>query len=341
MTARAGIRGRAATLLLRATVTAGLLGLLIFAVAEPRDMLAVLSRLSWPLAALALLVTIADRVLMALKWRLLLTCRGVPLDAWTAIRAYFATSFAGLVLPITVGADAIRVMAVRRFGVYDIAASIVVERTLGALAIITVSLVALSGLHERAGSLPGGPAVTLSVVALGMFAIFALSLRVAAWRRWQAESGVLRHVARLVQAYAAYRTEWRGLTAFYVLSILECGLPVVIAWLAARSLGLALPLSLFAVTIPLTLIVARLPVSLGGFGVQEASFVYFARSFGVDATSALAIMLVTDAVLILALLPAAFDTSMLSLRSSRDTVDGAGLASEAGASSTTQASDER
>lgn len=302
-------------------------------------MLAVLSRLSWPFAALALLVTVADRVLMALKWRLLLTCRGVPLDARTAIRAYFATSFAGLVLPITVGADAIRVMAVRRFGVYDIAASIVVERTLGALAIITVSLAALAGLHEWAADLPGGPAVTLSLLALIMFAGFVLSLRVAAaWKR-HAEHGVLRHVGRLVRAYAAYRTEWRGLTAFYVLSILECGLPVVIAWLAARGLGMALPLSLFAVTIPLTLIVARLPVSLGGFGVQEASFVYFAGSFGVDATSALAIMLVTDAVLILALLPAAFDTSMLSLRSVQGSA--AGVEPEPTVSPTTKASEER
>jgi glycosyltransferase 2 family protein len=285
----------------------------VFAVADPRAMLGVLARLSWPFAALAFLVTLGDRMLMALKWRLLLTCRGVPLDAWTAIRAYFATSFAGLVLPITVGADAIRVMAVRRFGVYDVAASVVVERTLGALAILTVSLAALTGLHELARELPGGPGVALSVLGVGMVVAFALSLRLAASWRWQPERGPLRHVARLVQAYAAYATKRGSLGVFYVLSIIECGFPVLIGWLSARGLGLDLPLSLFATTIPLTLIVARLPVSLGGFGVQEASFVYFSGLFGVDPTNALAIMLVTDAVLILALLPAAFDSGMLRL----------------------------
>jgi uncharacterized protein (TIRG00374 family) len=321
VTAGIGMGRRSGSLLVRAAVTAGLLGLLIFAVAEPGEMLRVLSRLSWSFAALALVVTLCDRVLMALKWRLLLTSRGVPLDAWTAIRAYFATSFAGLVLPITVGADAIRVMAVRRFGVYDVAASVVIERTLGALAILTVSLAALAGLHERARDLPGGPAVTLSVLALVVFTAFAVSLRLAASWRWHPERGALRHLARLVQAYAAYRTEGSTLAIFYVLSIVECGFPVLIGWLAARGLGLDLPLSLFAVTIPLTLIVARLPVSLGGFGVQEASFVYLAGSFDVDATNALAIMLVSDAVLILALLPAALDAQMLSLR--QQATDGA------------------
>jgi hypothetical protein len=57
--------------------------------------------------------------------------------------------------------------------------------------------------------------------------------------------------------------------------------------------------------------VARLPVSLGGFGVQEASFVYLAGLLGLGRADALATMLVVDAVLVLTLLPAAFDVSIL------------------------------
>jgi uncharacterized membrane protein YbhN (UPF0104 family) len=62
---------------------------------------------------------------------------------------------------------------------------------------------------------------------------------------------------------------------------------------------------------PLALMIARLPVSLGGFGVQEASFVYLAGLLGLGASDAVAVMLVMDAVLILTLLPAAFDVSIL------------------------------
>jgi uncharacterized membrane protein YbhN (UPF0104 family) len=62
---------------------------------------------------------------------------------------------------------------------------------------------------------------------------------------------------------------------------------------------------------PIALAVARLPISLGGFGVQEVSFVYLAGLLGLSASDAAATMLVTDAVLVLTLLPAAFDVSML------------------------------
>jgi hypothetical protein len=45
--------------------------------------------------------------------------------------------------------------------------------------------------------------------------------------------------------------------------------------------------------------------------VQEVSFVYLAGLLGLSASDAAATMLVTDAVLVLTLLPAAFDVSML------------------------------
>ena len=73
---------------------------------------------------------------------------------------------------------------------------------------------------------------------------------------------------------------------------------------------------MFAATIPLALTVARLPISLGGFGVQEASFVYLAGLLAFEPSEALTTMLVTDAALVLTLLPAAFDVRMLNLRRS-------------------------
>ena len=65
---------------------------------------------------------------------------------------------------------------------------------------------------------------------------------------------------------------------------------------------------------PIALASARLPVSLGGFGVQEASFVFLAGRVGVSSTNALSIMLVSDIALLIAPLPSAFDSSMLMLR---------------------------
>jgi uncharacterized membrane protein YbhN (UPF0104 family) len=252
---------------------------------------------------------------MALKWRLLLTARGVPLGGWTAIRAYFATSFAGLFLPVTVGADAIRVVVVRRLGVYDVAASVIVERSLGAVAIAAVGLLSCGLIATTVTGVPvGAMATAVSAGALLMIVGFVVSLRLAgAWSssRRDRPRGPL---AKLAAAYAAYRQHPGTLVVFALLSVVECFLPVTIGFISARGLGLDWPFWLFVATIPLALTIARLPISLGGFGVQEVSFVYLARVLGYAPEAALAVMLVTDAVLVLTLLPAVLDGEMLGLR---------------------------
>jgi hypothetical protein len=89
---------------------------------------------------------------------------------------------------------------------------------------------------------------------------------------------------------------------------------VLINYVAARGHRLEIPINALVATNPLALTLARLPISLGGFGVQEASFVYLAGLLGVPASDALATMLVSDAVLLVTLAPAALDVSMLNVR---------------------------
>ena len=48
---------------------------------------------------------------MAWKWWLLVRSRDAALGLWAAVRAYYLASFAGYFLPMTVGADAVRIGA--------------------------------------------------------------------------------------------------------------------------------------------------------------------------------------------------------------------------------------
>ena len=302
---------RPARRVLRLGITLALLALLAFAVADPREVLDAIAGMSIPALGVALLLATGDRVLMAYKWQRLLRARGVPLPLGLAIRAYFASTFAGLFLPVTVGADAIRVVGIRRFGVYDVTASIVVERTLGAVAMFSVSLLSCTLLayaltDPSLGSITG----VLVVAAVVCAAAFPVSLWVAT-RVAARKAGASTALGRVASAYAAYGRHPQALVVFYLLSIVETFLPTLTAWVVARGLGFDLPLWIFVATLPIALSVARLPISLGGFGVQEASFVYLAGLLGVGASDALATMLVADAVLLITLLPAAFDVTVL------------------------------
>ena len=301
----------------RLGISLGLLAVLAFAVADPRDLARLIGGVQLPQLFLAIAIAAGDRVLMAYKWRLLLLARKVPLDLWTAVRGYFATTFAGLLLPATIGADAIRVLAVRRFGVYDVAASILVERLVGSVAVATL---AMAGSTLILGQLSGLEPRRVALLVTGAALVGLVGFIVSLWLmgEWIGRHlGDRSRLSKFWAAYLAYREHPSTLLLFYLLSVFESLLPVFGMYVIGRGLGLDLPLGVLVATVPVALTIARLPISLGGFGVQEFSFVYLVGLFAIPATEGLAVILVADAVFILTLLPSAFDTSMLNLRRSQ------------------------
>ena len=307
-------RGALGTVL-QLTVTIALLVILVFIVADPREVGALIANVDlWPMLG-AILLSLGDRFVMAYKWWLLLRSRELAVSLWTAVRCYLASSLYGLVLPVTVGADAVRVLALRQVGMLEVTASIIVERGLGVIAMGSVGLLSCLLL---ASTVTEFQVQSLTVWLVGaivvMTVLFAASLHFA--DRWATAdtSATPSRLRKAAEAYGRYRRRPGVLTVFYALSVGESLLSAVIAYVVAIGLDITLPLSVFVATVPIALASARLPVSLGGFGVQEASFVFLAGLVGVSSTNALSIMLVSDIAMLIALLPSALDSSMLTLR---------------------------
>ena len=299
----------------RLTVTIGLLAILVFFVADPREVGALIANVDLASMIAAVALSLADRFTMAYKWWLLLRSRTLAVNLWTAVRCYLASSLYGLVLPVTVGADAVRVLALRHVGMMEVTASIVLERGLGVLAMGSVALLSCLLLASTVTEFEvQSLTLWLTGAIIVMTILFAASLHVA--DRWATmdRSGSPSRIRRAAEAYGRYRRHPGLLTTFYTLSVGESLLSAVIAYVVAIGLGVSLPLYVFIATVPIALASARLPVSLGGFGVQEASFVFLADLVGVPSANALSIMLVSDAAMLIALLPSAFDSSMLTLR---------------------------
>jgi uncharacterized membrane protein YbhN (UPF0104 family) len=254
-----------------------------------------------------------DRLLMAWKWWLLVRGRGVTLGLWAAIRAYYLASFAGYFLPMTVGADAVRVAALAGVGrPAALVASVVLERLIGALAqavlagLSVATLVAL-GLGARLGPAERwglGAAVALAFLA------FPFTFPAARWvaarlgppaphKGWR---GALRALA---EQYAGYGAATGLVCLFFALTLLEGGFPIVIHYAAGRALGLDPGWTFYLATVPLVFLVARLPVSLGGLGFLELSFVSLAGLLGMGWTDAFAIAGLATTLYVVALLPGA------------------------------------
>ena len=165
---------------IRLTVTIGLLVVLVFVVADPREVWTLIANVDLTPMIGAILLSLGDRFVMAYKWWLLLRSRDLAVSLWTAVRCYLASSLYGLVLPVTVGADAVRVLALRHLGMMEVTASIVVERGLGVIAMGSVAL--LSSLL-LASTVTAFEVQSLTVWLIGaivaMTVLFAASLHVA------------------------------------------------------------------------------------------------------------------------------------------------------------------
>jgi uncharacterized membrane protein YbhN (UPF0104 family) len=298
------------SVLIRVSVSLGLLALLFAFVDRPR-----LGRLFADLDPVALVLIVflvtADRLLMAWKWWLLIRGRAAAVSLWAAVRAYYLASFVGWFLPMTVGADAVRVGALAGEGrTAGLVASVVLERAVGALAQTVLALVSCATLVALGLGAEIGPAERwfLGAAVLAAFLVFPASFPVArrAAGLLSGSGGGRAAVRRLLDSYASYGCARGLVVAFFGLTLVEGSFPVVIHYVAGRALGLDPGWTFYIATVPLVFLVARLPVSLGGLGVLELSFVYLAGLLGMGRTEAFSIAVLAEGMVILSLLPGAF-----------------------------------
>lgn len=275
------------------------------------------------LAGVAALHT-GDRLLMAFKWQRLLAARGLGLPLGQAIRAYYVSSFAGVFLPMTVGADVVRVAALRGgpIGSGTLIASIAVERAIGAVSQAVFCAVSLGLIVAiRAGSeVPVG--ALAGIVATALLAL-TLALRVSfGSAEWLASAlgerpGLLGKLASLADEYASWRRHPRAIRTFFWLTILEGLFPILTYRVAAAAIGVEVTVVEMAAVVPLVYLLARLPfLGIAGVGPEQAGFAVAAAALvGLTPADGAAIsFLVSPIALLLALLPGAVAYVMMRRR---------------------------
>jgi uncharacterized protein (TIRG00374 family) len=299
---------------LRIIVTLLLCALLLIYVVDVDVVLATLGNCDPMWAGVALLAFLIDRVLMSYKWGLLLSIRGYSISLLHKLMIYCSAMMWGLALPSTVGADGIRVMLVRRFGVRvdDTLATILVERGIGfivALLTAVASLILLQAMlpHDRAYdyALALGVAGLLGAITILVFSFseHALSpvLRLVPGRF--RDSKAVRLLERLHEAYVSLASDRSRIAAFSALTLVEHIVVIVCYGLVARALEVSFNPTFIFAAVPLAILVSRLPISLDGIGVYEGIFIAIMALGGVKPADALAVSLAARALQIVVWFP--------------------------------------
>jgi len=222
--------------------------------------------------ALALLLTVFQIAVSALRWREVSTECGVPLTIAQVFRFNLIGSFFNQTLPSSIGGDAMRIWLVQRSGSNWRTAtySVFVDRAIGLIALAIIVVATLPWSYQLISDDHGRYAllfVDLAALAAGAgFLIFGRLPWPWLTKRWHS-----RHIFGCSNVANRLIFNAKSGPKIAGLSILVHVLTVTIAWCAARSIGA--PVSFWQVfqLIPPVILITMIPVSIAGWGVREAS----------------------------------------------------------------------
>jgi uncharacterized membrane protein YbhN (UPF0104 family) len=260
--------------LARAAITAAIVGF-VAAEVDLGDLGRTLTTIRPAPFAAAALLYLAGQVLSAWRWAVVARGLGLKMPGAAYVRFYFIGMFFNIFGPSTVGGDVARALYLGEGRRRALAAgSVVFDRGSGLALLIAIAALALLAFPrwDLPAPLVGG-VVTAAVVLVLACAIYPRVVR-----RLPAHNRLRRLLERELAPL------WRdpgllvrvaAMSATFHLS------QVGVQWVLARAVGVALPLSYCLVFHPLMSVMMALPVSLGGFGVREAGYLYFLGRIGV------------------------------------------------------------
>jgi uncharacterized protein (TIRG00374 family) len=233
---------------------------------------------------LAVLVLVAvDRIVMILRWVLLLRASNVPVTARRAAKIFLVSSFVGSFLPAGVGGDAARAWGLTRATSEgsEALASVLVDRLLGILSLAAMGMVGLLVWNPPEGA-DWRIAVVIAVL-LGVCAATFWADRLARTLLPNRIHGgrLTGRVLRAIDAVSRYRG--RGATLAHVMSwsLVVQLLRIMQAYLLGLGLGIAVPFRYYLLFMPVGLLMLLLPISVSGFGLPQGVIVWLLRPVGV------------------------------------------------------------
>ena len=302
----------------RLGLSAGLVAVLLLSV-DFQDFLSHLTQVHPVYLLVAFLIAMADRVIMAYKWNILLAAKSIRISLMHATGIYLTSSFLGLFLPATVGGDAVRAFGVAREGyeAKDVVSSILIERLFGIIALLVFVLLSIVISIFTLGSVFFDSISQLFWIFLILFAALmiltvvslnkAILTRGSSWIKGHfnkiLEIKLVRKLREVYESYLSYEQNKAVLGAFLLLSFVENLFPIFMSYLLSLAFGMEIPLLYFFILVPIVLVLVRIPISIDGIGIQEGTYVYFFALVGLMKSDALLLGIAAHVMAVVSILP--------------------------------------
>ena len=247
---------------------------------------------NFPLLSLAIGMIFLQVLLNAERWRRLLAMDSVTAPYAISFRYYLEAMFFNQALPGAVGGDVLRVYRIRRWcdGLGQAVNSVVLDRLTGLFALCLLIAAGLPFLVRKIGdtSLIPGLAMVAGLGGVGLVVLIVVARMSEDGRGGRLRGAVVRF-ARITDRLIRRPGQSVPILA---LAVLTQTLSVSLAYVSARGLNLEVTFTDCLIVIPTTILVATLPVSLGGWGVREGAMASGFALIGLDPVGGVALSVV-------------------------------------------------
>ncbi len=300
-------------LLAKILVSVGLLAWL-FRSTDLSRLWAYVAKASVAWLTLALLLYLAQLLLSAWRWGLLLGAQRVPVAWRKLVDSYMVAYFFNNFLPSNIGGDVVRIRdTAPDTGSKTLATTVILfDRVIGVMALVLIAAVgatssAASGEGRLLpwtwlpplpwvlwpGLILGGAVFVFALERPGSVALLLHPLR-ALHAEWVGE-----RIERILTALGRFRERPQTLAGCFAGAIGVQGILVFFYLAIVYSMGIPVALWHLAVIVPLSFVVQMLPISVNGFGVREATFTVYFHQIGLPRESALVVSFMGAALMLL------------------------------------------
>jgi uncharacterized membrane protein YbhN (UPF0104 family) len=275
---------------LRIVVSAGLITYLLVFQVDLGQLWLVVSQARWGYLVAAAALMIVGTALRAVRWRVLLQGLGIEAPLGVLVHLYFVGAFFNIFLPTGLGGDAVKMtrLAHATGRAPESIGTTLVDRATGLWVLFVLAILALP---FSADLLPDGwaPVIALGTLCgvIGGWVVMGTPLI-----PWLGSKVRLPGQDKLQRFYRSVsQLGYRALGRACLVSLVFDLLLILFNLLIARGLNVDQPLGIFVLFTPIISFSLALPISIGGLGVREQTYVLLFGPLGVADGTAVAMSL--------------------------------------------------
>ncbi|HEY9897913.1 MAG TPA: lysylphosphatidylglycerol synthase transmembrane domain-containing protein [Pantanalinema sp.] len=270
---------------------------LLVRMTNPAQALSALRQANPAWTGLAIATWAFIQVLCIVKWQWVNRIQGVRIPLGPLSSAYLVGMFFNTFLPSSFGGDAVRAYKLARYSgaTGSSVGSVVVDRFLALHSLLVVSLAAVLFSPDMRQAVSPSLLAAILLAGSAPFA-FPWLLEKPAFSRLRDRFPLLREAVATLGAPGVGAQTLR----VWGLAIAIQYLNAVMHFFLILAIGRSVPLAYVLAFVPVMVLLTSLPLSVNGIGIRESSLVFFLGRVGVGSPEALAVGVLSLAMLLLA-----------------------------------------